>query len=112
MLSTASRPTPASESSYSLTYMTWDIARRLSAASDKYGDEFFEARKTWLMRADTTSHKDCLAAAKLYEAALKEEIGHLEQLEMTDEVARAIKRAKMYERLLVRQLLRIKSHGS
>jgi len=92
--------------------MTWKTARRLSAESDKYGDAFFEARKAWLMRADAGLRKQCLTTAALYQTALRKEIEHLERMDSTEDVTTALKRAKMYERLLARQLSRIKGQDS
>jgi len=92
--------------------MTGSLARRLSAESDRYGDGFFEARKAWLDRGDASLREQCLAAAALYATALRKEIEHLESLDDSEEVATALKRAKMYERLLRRQLIRVKGDNS
>ena len=87
--------------------MTWQTARRLTAKSDKCGDEFFESRKAWLSERSTVAIEACVARAREYDAALEAEIASLQRLDATDEVTSALHRAQMYKRLLARQLERI-----
>lgn len=87
--------------------MSWQIARRLTADSDKHGDGFFEARKAWLQQPDTARRDACLSAAIAYRDALTKEIEHLQSMGDHEDAIVALKRARMYQRLLIRQLKRI-----
>ena len=84
--------------------------RRLTAASDKRGDEFLKAREAWQKAPlSETLRRRCIERSKAYEAALDREIEFLESLEPSAETRFALNRAKIYKRLLARQMAKITS---
>ena len=88
--------------------MTWRNARRLTAESNKRGDEFLKARDAWQKgpRSETLRQR-CLEHAARYEEALNLEIEQLLSLDDCGEKTFALHRANLYKRLLERQLARI-----
>ena len=92
--------------------MTWRIARRLTAESDKRGDDFLRAREAWNRTRSEKQRQTCIECARTYEQALELEIEHLESLEVSEDQKFALHRANIYKRLLARQLTRIRSAGA
>ena len=88
--------------------MDYRLARRLTAESNKRGDEFLKARDLWQNGQRTERlRRECVDTAHRYEAALQREIEYLETMEESHERKIALDRAHIYRRLLARQIHRL-----